>query len=46
MEYSSPELVVIGRADALVLGGPIGAGDNLVSVTSQQFDGLTLGLDE
>ena len=46
MEYSSPELVVIGRADALVLGGQPGATDNLVSVTSNPIEGFTLGLDD
>ncbi len=44
--YSTPELVVLGPAHVLVLGGDIGQLDNLVSETSQPATGVTLGLDD
>jgi hypothetical protein len=44
--YSTPELVVLGPAQVLVLGGDIGELDNLVSQTSQPAAGVTLGLDD
>jgi hypothetical protein len=46
MEYSSPELVVIGRAEVLVLGGEPGVHDNLTSLITQPFMGIALGLDD
>jgi hypothetical protein len=44
--YSTPELVVLGPAHVLVLGGELGQFDNLVSETSQPIAGVTLGLDD
>jgi hypothetical protein len=46
MTYSTPELVVLGPAHVLVLGGLIGQGDNCVSERSRLPVGLTLGLDD
>ena len=46
MEYSSPELVVIGRAEALVLGEPGGANDHVGSLITQPPVGIMLGLDD
>jgi hypothetical protein len=46
MTYSTPELVVLGSAQSLVLGDGIGQGDNLVSETSKLPAGLALGLDD
>jgi hypothetical protein len=46
MLYSSPELVVIGRADVIVLGTNIpGLNDRFDSLTKPVM-GLTLGLDD
>jgi hypothetical protein len=44
--YSTPELVVLGPAHVLVLGGAIGKGDNGVSEFSKLPVGLTVGLDD
>jgi hypothetical protein len=45
MEYTSPELVVVGRTEALVLGVEIGPDDN--PGDRQLPDGeLVLGLDD
>jgi hypothetical protein len=46
MKYSTPELVVLGPAHVLVLGGTIGQFDNVVSETSNPLAGVTLGLDD
>jgi hypothetical protein len=46
MTYSTPELVVLGPAQVLVLGVIMGRGDNGVSEHSQPPGGLTLGLDD
>jgi hypothetical protein len=46
MTYSTPELVVLGPATVLVLGGDLGQLDNGVSETSQPICGVTLGLDD
>jgi len=46
MTYSTPELVVLGPAHVLVLGGTRGALDNFVSVTSNPIAGVALGLDD
>lgn len=46
MRYSTPELVVLGPASVLVLGGEIGLLDNGTSVTSQPMAGVMLGLDD
>ena len=46
MQYSTPELVVLGSASTLVLGGPIGLGDNVLTDETQQMVGVALGLDE
>ena len=46
MTYSTPELVVLGPAHVLVLGGEPGSLDNLVSEFSNPIAGVTLGLDD
>jgi hypothetical protein len=46
MRYSTPELVVVGTAAALVQGIPGGVGDNAGSLTSHAPDGIALGLDD
>jgi hypothetical protein len=45
MRYSAPELVVLGPAAVLVLGGTLGFDDNLMSQRSQPLAGVALGLD-
>lgn len=45
MRYSKPELVVLGPAAVLVLGGDIGLLDNGSSQRSQPMAGIALGLD-
>jgi len=45
MEYSSPELVVIGHAEELVLG-PIPGLDDNPGDPNQPVGGLVLGLDD
>jgi hypothetical protein len=46
MEYATPELVVVGRAEELVLGAPEGANDHIGSLVTQPDCGIALGLDE
>ena len=46
MQYSTPELVVLGPAHILVLGAEPGMLDNGVSETSRPPAGLTIGLDD
>jgi hypothetical protein len=46
MTYSTPELVVLGPAHGLVLGGTLGMGDNEISERSKSPVGLPLGLDD
>jgi hypothetical protein len=46
MTYSTPELVVLGPAHVLVLGGPSGKFDHDDSATSKPMAGLILGLDD
>jgi hypothetical protein len=46
MEYSSPELVVVGRAEVVVLGEPEGALDHMGSTDTQPPAGVTLGFDD
>ena len=46
MRYSTPELVVLGPASVLVLGGDRGLFDNGTSQTSQPMAGVALGLDD
>ncbi|HEX3701860.1 MAG TPA: hypothetical protein VHU82_00925 [Vicinamibacterales bacterium] len=46
MEYSTPELVVLGSASALVLGDQIGGDDNADSHVTMPPMGLALGLDD
>jgi hypothetical protein len=46
MTYSTPQLVVLGAAHALVLGGTSGQFDNCVSLTSNPIAGVALGLDD
>jgi hypothetical protein len=45
MTYSSPELVVLGRADLLVLGDIDGFNDHVGSLTQAPM-GIALGLDD
>ncbi len=45
MQYVSPELVVIGRAELLVLGVPGGELDNILSEFTQPAEGIALGLE-
>ncbi|HEY0875791.1 MAG TPA: hypothetical protein VGD94_20105 [Vicinamibacterales bacterium] len=45
MRYSAPELVVVGSASVLVLGGDFGELDNPGSETSKPMTGVALGLD-
>ncbi len=45
MLYSTPELVVLGPARVLVLGGDPGQGDRGTSIFSLPVMGVTLGLD-
>lgn len=47
MQYATPQLVVLGTAQALVLGGePDGVLDNGSSFTSRPIAGVALGLDD
>jgi len=46
MKYSTPELVVLGSAAALVLGDQIGQFDNVSTLKTQPPAGVALGLDE
>lgn len=46
MRYSTPELVVLGPASVLVLGGIVGLLDNSTSHTSQPMTGVALGFDD
>jgi len=46
MRYSTPELVVLGSAAVLVLGGEQGLLDNGSSETSKPVAGIVLGLDD
>ena len=46
MRYSTPELVVLGPASVLVLGGGPGWLDNSASQTSHPMTGFALGLDD
>jgi hypothetical protein len=46
MRYSTPELVVLGPASVLVLGGEYGLFDNGTSHSSQPMTGCVLGLDD
>ena len=46
MPYSTPELVVLGSAPALVLGNSIGLGDNVATDETKEPEGVTLGLDD
>jgi hypothetical protein len=45
MKYSTPELVVLGSAAVLVLGGDIGQDDNPNPFTERPVAGVVLGLD-
>jgi len=45
MQYSTPELVVLGPAATLVLGIPTGFDDNGVS-NEQLMEGVAAGLDD
>jgi hypothetical protein len=46
MQYSTPELVVLGPAHVLVLGAQPGMLDNGASETSRPAAGLSIGLDD
>jgi hypothetical protein len=46
MQYSTPDLVVLGAASVLVQGGMRGVLDNGSSDIEQPADEVTLGLDE
>lgn len=46
MQYSAPELVVLGSASTLVLGGIRGEGDNVETFLTEPMVGVALGLDE
>lgn len=46
MKYSTPELVVLGTAATLVLGGESGERDNPNPQFQQPPAGLALGLDD
>jgi hypothetical protein len=46
MKYSTPELVVVGPAHVLVLGGPPGMFENMVSEVSRPVGEMIIGLDD
>lgn len=46
MKYSTPELVVLGSASVLVLGGDPGRLDNMSTLVTQPLLGVALGLDD
>jgi hypothetical protein len=46
MKYSTPELVVLGPAPVVVLGGESGILDNGATPFTQPLAGMALGLDD
>ena len=46
MRYSTPELIVLGRASVLVLGDIQGRHDNVMTLVTQPPAGVALGLDD
>ena len=46
MKYSTPELVVLGSASALVLGDAEGQLDNVSTFMTRPPAGVALGLDD
>jgi hypothetical protein len=46
MKYSTPELVVLGTAAALVLGQPGGVDDHIRPDFEELTEGLAVGLDD
>jgi hypothetical protein len=46
MKYSTPEIVVLGSAAALVLGDTEGRFDNVSTLMTRPPAGVALGLDE
>ena len=46
MKYSTPDLVVLGSASALVLGDQIGGDDNAATGMTKPPMGVVLGLDD
>jgi len=46
MRYSTPELIVLGTASALVLGDVEGHLDNVMTYKTRPPVGVALGLDE
>jgi hypothetical protein len=46
MRYSTPELIVIGAASVVVLGGVEGRFDNVATFMTRPLAGVALGLDD
>jgi hypothetical protein len=46
MQYSTPELIVIGAASVLVLGDIEGRLDNVMTFKTRPPAGVALGLDD
>jgi hypothetical protein len=46
MKYSTPELVVLGPASSIVLGGPEGEDDSSNPTEERPQFGLLIGLDD
>ena len=46
MQYSTPELVVLGPASVLVLGDVEGRYDNVATMKTKPPVGVALGLDD
>ncbi len=46
MQYSTPELVVVGPASVVVLGDIEGRFDNMLTFKTQPSTGVALDLDE
>jgi hypothetical protein len=46
MQYSTPDLVVLGPASVLVLGSIAGQFDNVATLVTRPPAGIALGLDD
>jgi hypothetical protein len=46
MKYSTPELIVLGLAHVLVLGGEPGLLENMTSEHSKPLGEMSIGLDD
>jgi hypothetical protein len=46
MKYSKPELVVLGPASLVIMGGPRGTGDSTNGDVEKVFPGVLPGLDD